>query len=102
MNTQHVEIVVIGAGQAGLSMSYYLTQQGREHLVLEQGRVGEAWRKRCDSSVLVAPNWTVQLPAFPYQGNEPDGFMSNSLRGKFPERDQTECHTGEEQMRPIR
>ena len=38
------EVVIIGGGQAGLALSYYLTQQGRAHLVLEQGRVGETWR----------------------------------------------------------
>ena len=42
--TKQVEVVIIGGGQAGLALSYYLTQQGRTHLVLEQGRVGETWR----------------------------------------------------------
>lgn len=68
---------MIGAGQAGLSTSYHLTQQSIEHLVLEQDRVGESWRsQRWDSFTLVTPNWTVQLPGFSYQGPEPDGFMS--------------------------
>ena len=39
--TEQVEVVIIGGGQAGLALSYYLTRQGRTHLVLEQGQVGE-------------------------------------------------------------
>ena len=70
-----VDVVVIGAGQAGLATSYYLTQQGRDHIVLEQDSVSESWRSsRWDSFCLVTPNWTVQLPGFPYQGPDLDGF----------------------------
>ncbi len=75
--TEHVETVIIGGGQAGLALSYYLTRQGRTHLVLEQGRVGETWRSgRWDSFTLNTPNWMTQLPGFPYQGDDPDGFLS--------------------------
>jgi putative flavoprotein involved in K+ transport len=66
--TEQVEVVIIGGGQAGLALSYYLTQQGRTHLVLEQGRVGETWRSGCwDSFTLITPNWMIQLPGFPLQ-----------------------------------
>ena len=41
--SERVEVVIIGGGQAELAMSYYLTQQGRPHVVLEQSRVGETW-----------------------------------------------------------
>jgi len=69
-------VVVIGAGQAGLSVSYYLTQRRIKHVVLEQARIADAWRsKRWDSFCLVTPNWQCQLPGFPYQGDDPDGFM---------------------------
>jgi choline dehydrogenase-like flavoprotein len=70
-----VEVAVLGAGQAGLSLSHELTEAGVEHVVLERGRVGQAWRDRWDSFCLVIPNWTVQLPGGRYQGGEPDGFM---------------------------
>ncbi|MDA4130873.1 MAG: NAD(P)-binding domain-containing protein, partial [Thaumarchaeota archaeon] len=65
-----------GGGQAGLSASYHLKQLGREHLVLEQGEIGNTWKaKRWDSFTLVTPNWTVQLPGVNYDGREPDGYM---------------------------
>jgi putative flavoprotein involved in K+ transport len=71
------DTVVIGAGQAGLAASYYLTQQGRDHVVLEKSRVGESWRTgRWDSFTLVTPNWTLRLPGFPYRGGDPDGFLT--------------------------
>jgi putative flavoprotein involved in K+ transport len=74
--TEQVEVVIIGGGQAGLALSYYLTQQGRTHLVLEQGRVGETWWSgRWDSFTLNTPNWMTQLPGFPYQGDDPNGFL---------------------------
>jgi putative flavoprotein involved in K+ transport len=74
---QEVEAVVIGAGQAGLAISYFLTQQGRAHVVLEHAaQVANAWRHgRWDSFTLVTPNWSVRLPGFPYSGDDPDGFM---------------------------
>ena len=76
MATHHTEIVIVGGGQAGLALSYYLTEQGREHLILEQGRIVESWRsKRWDSLRLIAPNWSLRLPGFTYAGDDPDGFM---------------------------
>jgi putative flavoprotein involved in K+ transport len=76
MGMQQVEIVVIGGGQAGLALSYYLTAQSREHLILEQDRIVESWRsKRWDSLRLIAPNWSLRLPEFQYDGDDPDGFM---------------------------
>jgi len=75
--SKHYPVIVIGAGQAGLSMSYCLKQQGIDHLVLEKSdRVAPAWqRERWDSFCLVTPNWQCQLPGYPYQGDDPDGFM---------------------------
>jgi putative flavoprotein involved in K+ transport len=68
--------VVIGAGQAGLANSYELVRRGLDHVVLERGRIGEAWRGRWDSLCMILPNWSNCLPGFPYQGAEPDGFQT--------------------------
>jgi len=73
--TDCVDVAVVGAGQAGLSVSHELSRAGVEHAVLERGRVGQAWRRRWDSFCLVIPNWTVQLPGGRYRGDDPDGFM---------------------------
>lgn len=60
---ESVETVVIGAGQAGLAVSYYLKAFGVEHVVLERGQVGESWRSaRWDSFTLVTPAWMTRLP----------------------------------------
>lgn len=60
---ESVGTLVIGAGQAGLAVSYYLTALGVEHLVLERGEVAESWRSaRWDSFTLVTPNWMTRLP----------------------------------------
>jgi putative flavoprotein involved in K+ transport len=71
------ETIIIGAGQAGLSLSFQLAQRGRPHLVLEQAdRPGPVWREqRWDSFTLVTPNWTFRLPGAEYAGPEPGGFM---------------------------
>ena len=71
------DVVIIGAGQGGLSTSYYLTQKGISHIVLEQSAVGHGWRSnRWDSFTLVTPNWTIRLPGAEYDGDDPDGFMA--------------------------
>ena len=71
---ESAQTVVIGAGQAGLATSYFLTQGGHKHVVLERGRVGETWRTRWDGFRLNTPNWAQQLPGYAYSGDEPDGF----------------------------
>ncbi len=74
---ENVDVAVIGAGQAGLATSWYLTQAGADHVVFDAGRVAETWRsRRWDSFCLVTPNWAVNLPGASYAGPEPDGFMS--------------------------
>jgi putative flavoprotein involved in K+ transport len=72
---EQFEAVVIGGGQAGLAASHQLMERGVEHVVLERGKVGQAWRDRWDSFCLVSPNWCIQLPGRPYAGDVPDGFM---------------------------
>ena len=75
--THRIDTVVIGGGQAGLSLSYYLTQQGRDHVVLEKDRYAESWRsKKWDSFTLVTPNRQMLLPDFEYAGDDPFGFLT--------------------------
>ncbi len=72
----HLPVVVVGAGQAGLSASWHLTQRGIPHVVLEKHQLAHEWRSaRWDSFCLVTPNWQCRLPGFPYAGSDPDGFM---------------------------
>src|SRR5215216_4910021 len=77
MGMHSVDVVIVGGGQAGLALSYYLTEQGREHVILEQGRIVESWRtRRWDSLRLIAPNWSLRLPGFAYAGDDLDSFMT--------------------------
>ena len=81
-----MNVVVVGAGQAGMAVSHELTQAGVEHVVLERGRIGETWRGRWDSFCLVTPNWSVRLPGGSYDGDDPDGFMPRDDIVRFLER----------------
>jgi putative flavoprotein involved in K+ transport len=67
--TESVDVLVIGAGQAGLAASYWLTQHGVEHLVVDRGSgFGESWQTRWDSLEMITPNWMNSLPGIPYPG----------------------------------
>ncbi|APE32401.1 pyridine nucleotide-disulfide oxidoreductase [Halomonas aestuarii] len=58
-------------------MSHYLGRAGIDHVLLERGEVGNAWRhERWDSLRLLTPNWQCRLPGLRYAGPDPDGFMS--------------------------
>jgi putative flavoprotein involved in K+ transport len=72
----HYSVVVVGGGQAGLSMSYCLKERGVDHLVFEKNQIGHEWRsRRWDAFCLVTPNWQCKLPGYPYPGSDPHGFM---------------------------
>jgi cation diffusion facilitator CzcD-associated flavoprotein CzcO len=70
-----VDVLIIGAGQAGLAVSHELTARGVEHVVLERGRIAQTWRDRWESFCLVTPNATIRLPDAAYARDDPDGFM---------------------------
>lgn len=72
----HHEVVVVGGGQAGLSVSHGLKAQGIEHVVFEKHRAMHVWQtQRWDNFCLVTPNWQCQLPGHAYAGPDPHGFM---------------------------
>lgn len=72
-----LDTVVVGAGHAGLAVSKLLTDAGRDHVVLDRGRIGESWRtQRWDSLHLLTPSWMTRLPGWSYTGPDPDGFLS--------------------------
>lgn len=72
-----LDAVIVGAGQAGLGVSYFLQKDRRDHVVFEQGRIGESWlSQRWDSFKLNTPNSMNVLPGLPYEGPEPDGFWA--------------------------
>ncbi|MGH2359540.1 MAG: NAD(P)-binding domain-containing protein [bacterium] len=69
--------VVIGAGQAGLAMSWWLAKRTIDHVILERGEVAHSWKtERWDSLTLLTPNWQSRLPGYGYQGDDPDGFRT--------------------------
>ena len=79
-------VIIIGGGQAGLSVSYCLKQRGIEHIIFEKYSIGHEWRsRRWDSFCLVTPNWQCQLPGYPYPGSDPDGFMPRDEIVKYLE-----------------
>jgi putative flavoprotein involved in K+ transport len=64
---KQVEVAVIGAGQAGLAMGYYLAQQGRRFVILDGApRIGQSWRVRYDSLKLFTPAQYNNLPGLPF------------------------------------
>jgi putative flavoprotein involved in K+ transport len=64
---QHFDTVVIGGGQAGLAMGYFLARQDRDFVILDAGgRVGETWRNRWDSLRLFTPAFHDGLPGMPF------------------------------------
>lgn len=73
---QHHPVIIIGGGQAGLSLAHYLQQRGIDHLVLEKHKAMHSWRtQRWDNFCLVTPNWQCKLPGHEYAGPDPHGFM---------------------------
>ena len=67
MKAERFDTVVIGGGQAGLAMGYYLKEQGRHFTILDAGeRIGDAWRRRWDSLRLFTPAVLGGLPGMPF------------------------------------
>ena len=72
-----LDAIVVGAGWAGLGVSYALMRVGLRHRVLERGRIGETWRtQRWDSFRMNTPNIQTIMPGDRYDGPDPEGFMT--------------------------
>ena len=79
MLPNYVETLIVGGGQAGLTMSHMLTQRGLAHLVLERGRIAKRWRsERWDGLRFQFPNWSVRLPDWPFPHVDPNGFATSA------------------------
>src|ERR1700682_1548812 len=69
--------IVIGAGQSGLAMSWWLSRRSIDHVVLERGEVANTWRtERWDSMRLLTPNAQTRLPGMADRAADPAGFMT--------------------------
>lgn len=101
------DAVIVGAGWAGISVSYALKQAGIDHIVLEKMRICETWRtQRWDSFRMNTPNVLTVLPGDSYDGPDPQGYMtrddfvdmvgSHAERNDLPVRE----HVAVESVRP--
>jgi putative flavoprotein involved in K+ transport len=92
------EVVVIGAGQAGLAAGYHLAQRGIEFVILEaSARVGDVWRDRYDSLLLYSPARYNALPGhrFPLGRNVfPTGAQMGDYLEAYVAHHRLPVHTG--------
>lgn len=93
------DTVIIGAGQAGLTTSYWLTQFGVEHLILDRrDSLGGAFQDRWDGFYMNTPNLSLDLPGMPYDGDDRDAFISRdavvNLFRRYAELISAPVHTG--------
>ena len=99
MPTKPIDTVIIGAGQAGLATSYWLTQAGVEHRILERrDSLGGAFQDRWDGFYMNTPNFSLDLPGMPYADNEPEAFIPRNavvnLFRRYAEVISAPVHTG--------
>jgi putative flavoprotein involved in K+ transport len=65
--TEHTDVLVVGAGQAGLALAYHLQRRGRQVLLVDRNeRIGDSWRARWDSLKLYSPASRDGLPGMPF------------------------------------
>lgn len=77
MSDQQIEVLVVGAGQAGVAMSEHLSARSIPHLVLERDRVAERWRsERWDSLVANGPAWHDRFPGMEFADVDGDAFAT--------------------------
>src|SRR5580765_2815610 len=85
MRTERIDTIVIGAGQAGLSVGYHLARRGVPFLILDAGeRIGDQWRKRWDSLRLFTPARFSSLDGQPFPADA-DSFPTKDAMGDYLE-----------------
>jgi putative flavoprotein involved in K+ transport len=95
-HTQHIETVIIGAGQAGLATGYHLQRRERPFVILDsESRVGDGWRQQWDSLRLFSPAWADALPGTPF----PAAAWSMPTKDEFA--DYLEAYAAEHRL-PVR
>lgn len=83
---EHFDVIVIGAGQAGLSVGYYLAKRGMNFLILDaNARIGDSWRKRWDSLRLFTPARFDSLDGMPFPAH-PNHFPTKDEMGDYLEK----------------
>ncbi|WP_178946123.1 NAD(P)/FAD-dependent oxidoreductase [Kocuria sp. TGY1127_2] len=84
MSEEQTEVLVVGAGQAGVAMSEHLSQRGMSHVILERDRIAEKWRTgRWDSLVANGPAWHDRFPNLEFKETDPDGFASKDQIAEY-------------------
>jgi putative flavoprotein involved in K+ transport len=84
-SAEHFDVIVIGGGQAGLSVGYYLRRRGLRFVILDaERRVGDAWRKRWDSLRLFSPARFDALVGMPFPA-PPDAFPTRDEMADYLE-----------------
>jgi putative flavoprotein involved in K+ transport len=86
MNQYETDILIIGAGQAGLALAYYLQSTELRCMLIEQNaRIGDSWRQRYDSLTLFTSRAYSALPGLELEG-DPDGYASRDEIADYFER----------------
>ncbi|TYA10230.1 NADPH-dependent L-lysine N(6)-monooxygenase [Paenibacillus faecis] len=83
---RELDVLVIGAGQAGLAMGYYLKKSELSFEILGmEKRIGDTWRNRYDSLILFTPRWYSALPGVSLAG-DPQGLASKDEMADYLEK----------------
>ncbi len=97
-NSERVETVIVGAGQAGLAVGYHLTRRGHSCVILDaNGRVGDSWRKRWPSLRLYSPARLDGLPGMRFPAppsSYPTGYEMGDFLEAYAERFELPVQTG--------
>ena len=87
MSNEEIEVLVVGAGQAGVAISEHLGAQAIPHLILERDRIAERWRTgRWDSLVANGPAWHDRFPGLSFSQVRPRRFRVEGPGGRLPGR----------------